>query len=286
MVGGVRRPDHRRGFVLQRWRRRRRQRVGWRRRHRHDIRCAGGRHHRARGRSDEPVRQDRLLLRAGERGARGGARGHRRRDHRGLHLDHAHPRDARGPRGSRVRDPDRRPRRPGREVRRHHQRPLWRHQRPEARPQPRGGATDRARGPGPELGRPGGLHRGHGGQRRRVRVLRQRLGRPGRRGVCDRCTRHRLPDDLQRHAGRPRRGRQPALLDDGVVGRRPRVPRPHARRAGCARRQDDRHRDAGLARGSRHRRTGSGRHARGARTRAGPRRRARLRRRQRRAARA
>ena len=40
-----------------------------------------------------------------------------------------------------------------------------------------------------------------------------------------------------------------------VVGRRPRVPRPHARRARRARRQDDRHRDAGLARRSRHRRS-------------------------------
>ena len=174
-----------------------------------------GRHHRARGRPDEPLRQARHLLRTGERGAGGGARGDRRRDHRGLDLDHAHPRDARGPRGSRVRDPDRRSRRPGGDVRRDHQRPLRRHQRAAARPQPRGGAADRARGPGPERHRAGGVHRGHRGQQRRLRVLGQRLGRAGRRDLRHRCARHDLPDDLQRHAGGSRGGRQPPLLDDG-----------------------------------------------------------------------
>ena len=128
----------------------------------------------------------------------GGARGDRRRHHRGLHLDHAHPRDARGPRGPRLRDPDRRPGRPGREVRRASSTTAAAASTAASSTSASSRRRRSRRRPGPGRGRAGRVHRGHRGQQGRVRVLRQRLGRAGRRVVRHRRARHRLPDDLQR----------------------------------------------------------------------------------------
>ena len=180
--------------------------------------------------------QARHVLRAGDRGAGGGAEATDDGITADVDLDHAHPRHARRPRGPRLRDPDRRSGRPGGEVRRTHQRSLRRHPRSQARADPRRGATDRARGSGPGRGRPGRVHRGDRRQQGRVRVLRQRLGRPRRRVVRHRRPRHRSTSRRTTSRQEDLAGADNRLYSiDAVVGRRARVPRPHAREQGRSR---------------------------------------------------